>query len=296
MPFRWTASVIFLLAGSPAVALGQSVLPDTGRVTVDHSSLAYQRAGSGPTVVLLHANYLDRRMWDPQFDQLTRYFDVVRYDARGLGRSGPARVGYNQADDLYRLLQSLGIRRATLVGASLGGATALDFTVAHPEMVTALVLVGSGLSGFAWSPVDFQEPWRVQARAALAQGDTTAVPLAWLESDFTTVARADPVARRTLATLLVENVAFWKGLIQDQRDWDMEPRPPAITALNSIAVPVLVVIGDRDAVEVRAIADTLVRRIPGARRITFAGADHFPTIERPDQFADSLLTFLRAPR
>ena len=157
---------------------------DTGRVEVSGSSLFYERAGAGKTVVLLHANYVDRRMWDPQFQELARQFDVIRYDARGLGRSGPSRTPFSPADDLRRLLEGLGVRRTALVGSSMGGATALDFAVTHSSMVSGIVLIGSGLNGYAWPPTDLREPWRLQARAALAKGDTTGVATAWLQSDY----------------------------------------------------------------------------------------------------------------
>lgn len=60
---------------------------DSGHVTVDGGALYYERAGNGPTVILLHGGNLDRRMWDDQFILLSRDYDVVRYDARGFGRA-----------------------------------------------------------------------------------------------------------------------------------------------------------------------------------------------------------------
>jgi 8-oxo-dGTP pyrophosphatase MutT (NUDIX family) len=63
---------------------------DTGRIAIDGGSLFWEAAGNGAPVVLLHGGNLDRRMWDAQFEVLRRHYRVIRYDARGFGRSSPA--------------------------------------------------------------------------------------------------------------------------------------------------------------------------------------------------------------
>jgi 3-oxoadipate enol-lactonase len=93
---------------------GQQSRVDTGRVLVHDGSLYYETAGSGPAVVLLHSGNFDSRTWDRQFLALAHTHHVVRYDARGLGRSSPANVPYAARDDLLALLDSLHIGRASL--------------------------------------------------------------------------------------------------------------------------------------------------------------------------------------
>jgi len=265
---------------------------DTGRVVVPGSSVFYERAGAGPTVVLLHANYVDRRMWDPQFLTLAQHFDVIRYDARGLGRSGPARSAYSAVSDLRRLLSALGIHRASLVGSSMGGSTALEYALASPGQVSRLVLLDPGVNGYAWPPTDLQEPWRVQARAALATGDTVGVATSWLNSDYLVVARTDSGVCAEVHRLLADNVGLWKGLIQDQRDWDSVPDPPALTRLSKITVPTLVIVGSYDSPDLQKIADTLVAKLPHVKRSVIEGADHFPNLERPARVLALLRGFL----
>ena len=92
-------------------------------------------------------------MWDPQIEAFASRFKVVRYDLRGFGKSSMPEESFALRDDLLAVLKHLGIGKAALVGCSMGGATAIDFTLEHPEMVTALVPVGAGVSGWNdWSP------------------------------------------------------------------------------------------------------------------------------------------------
>ena len=267
---------------------------DTGRVVVPGSSLYYEAAGAGAPVILLHAGYLDRRMWDEQFFPFARSFRVVRYDARGLGRSGPADSPYSPSEDLVALIRALGLTRVTLVGASLGGATSLDLAVTHPEVVERLVLVAPGLSGYAWPAEDLDQPWRVEARAALARADTVGVAVAWLHSDYLLPASEQPAVAARLRTLLADNVGFWKGLLRHPEGYDTMPSPPALRRVGSIRVPTLIVAGSRDIPDIHHIVDTLRRKLPNARTVVFDRAGHLPSMEQPARFSATVLDFLQS--
>lgn len=118
-----------------------AVAPDTGRVAVEGGTLYYESRGSGPPVVLLHGGGLDHSSWDPQVGSLSRAFRVIRYDARGHGRSSAPMGPFSTVEDLRRLLDHLGVRRAHLVGLSMGAGAAYGFAAQHPERVETLTLV-----------------------------------------------------------------------------------------------------------------------------------------------------------
>ncbi|HXM55057.1 MAG TPA: alpha/beta hydrolase [Candidatus Dormibacteraeota bacterium] len=144
-----------------------------GFVDVNGARLWYESAGAAGTgpaaVVLLHGHLIDSGQWDGQFAEFARSFAVVRYDARGFGRSDLPAGPFAYHEDLLGLLDALGIERAALVGCSGGGMTAIDLALEHPERVTALVLVGSGLSGYRFPS---EMPAKVaEARAARAAGE-----------------------------------------------------------------------------------------------------------------------------
>lgn len=260
------------------------------------SSLYYEIAGTGAPVILLHAGYLDRRMWDDQFPQFARSFRVIRYDARGLGRSGPADSPYSPSEDLYALIRALRLARVTLVGASLGGATSLDLAVTHPEVVERLVLAGPGLSGYRWPAEDLNQPWRVEARAALARADTVGVARAWLHSGYLLPASEQPALAAKLRTLLADNVGFWKGLLRHREGYDTVPAPPALGRIGGIRVPTLLIVGSRDVPDIHHIVDTLRLRLPNATTVVFDGVGHLPSMEQPVRFSATVLDFLRSRR
>ncbi|MBK6845089.1 MAG: alpha/beta fold hydrolase [Gemmatimonadetes bacterium] len=88
---------------------------------VPGSTLFYESAGTGSPVILLHGGNLDRRMWDAEFGALQRTHRVIRYDARGYGRSGASDTAFSAHHDLRALMDALQLPRASLVGLSLGG-------------------------------------------------------------------------------------------------------------------------------------------------------------------------------
>jgi 3-oxoadipate enol-lactonase len=111
------------------------------RLVVEGGTISYQVKGTGPPVVLLHGGGLDLSMWDPQMELLSRSFRVIRYDARGHGRSTAPRGSFSPGEDLRMLLDHLGIERASLVGLSMGAGVAFDFARTYPQRVEKLVLV-----------------------------------------------------------------------------------------------------------------------------------------------------------
>ena len=109
-------------------------------------------------------------MWDPQWATLTAEHRVLRLDLGGYGRSPLTAGPLCHAADVLAAMDRHGIERATLVGASMGGAVAIDLAVAHPERVSAMVLVDSALGGHDWSAeleAAWDEEWQVIERGDL---------------------------------------------------------------------------------------------------------------------------------
>lgn len=120
----------------------------SGFVPSDGARLYYEISGDGEPLVLVPAGIADSSMWDGQLAAFARRYRVIRYDMRGFGRSAMVEGPFSHHEDSRALLDSLGIERAFLVGCSIGGRAIIDFALEHPELVRALVPVGSALSGF----------------------------------------------------------------------------------------------------------------------------------------------------
>jgi 3-oxoadipate enol-lactonase len=279
---RWALHVITLVGLSCVSA--ERV--ETGHADVNGARLYYEAAGQGPVVVLLQGGQLPLEMWDDQFTVLAQDFRVIRYDVRGFGRSSPAKEPYAHREDLNGLLQALGVQRASFVGLSLGGGIAIDFAIEHPDMVNKLVVVGPGLSGFQFSDPD--KPWMDSMVVAWRARDSARMSLLWLESDYMRPAMRDNELATRLRELSLRNSSNWL-----QPDSQRVMNPPALGRLTSIRAPMLVVLGSLDTRDIRAIGDTLLLRVPTARRVIIADAGHVPNMEKPEEFNRAVLAFLR---
>ena len=112
-----------------------------GYADLGDGKLYYEMDGEGETLVLCHAGFVDNRMWDEQWDSFTKHYRVLRFDMRGFGKSNPVTKPISRRQDLYWLVQKLGIECANFIGCSMGGEMILDFTLEHPEMVLSLVII-----------------------------------------------------------------------------------------------------------------------------------------------------------
>ena len=123
-----------------------------GFAEVEGGRLYYEVAGDGDPVALIHGFGLDARMWDAQAEALADRYRVIRYDARGFGRSSvPAAEPFSHAGDLRALLRRLDVAPAHVVGLSMGGRIALNLALLDPAAVRSLTLVDAALDGFDWS-------------------------------------------------------------------------------------------------------------------------------------------------
>lgn len=253
------------------------------------SGLAYEVAGSGPPVLLLHAGLMDRRMWDPQWSQLATRFTALRFDARGFGASSDPTGAYSLHGDALDVLDSFGIERAAVVGASMGGMAALDLAIAVPHRVSALVTVNSTPSGWKHSP-DLLNAFEAVDVAYETRGLDAANELEmriWIDGPSRSPGDADRETRRLVASVN-------RVLLERQSRFEIEPsglQPPAIDRLAEVRCPGLVITGELDQPSVLAGAFELASGT-GARHVEIRGAAHLPNLERPREFATALMDFL----
>ena len=120
----------------------------SGFAEINGTKFHYEISGEGYPVVLVHAGIADGRMWNDQFHVFAQYYQVLRYDRRGFGKTSMIAGSFSHHADLYELLKFLKIERSFLVGCSQGAKTVLDLSLEYPEMTAALVLVSPALGGF----------------------------------------------------------------------------------------------------------------------------------------------------
>jgi pimeloyl-ACP methyl ester carboxylesterase len=258
----------------------------SGMVPVDGGSLYYETLGKGAPVILIHGGFGDRRMWDPQFETLSQAFRVVRYDHRGFGKSSASTQAYSPVADLVKLMDHLELKRANLVGNSMGGTLALDFALLQPDRTGAVVVIASAAGGYPTPEEDMKSVDQVM-RTAREKGTAAALPL-WLQHPMIGVAMSHPAAGPLVRTMVEDNQ---KMLVADH--WPQEPMsPPAYERIAGLNANVLFIVGDRDVASVRAGADASAARIKKAKVITIKDADHLPHMEKPAEVNKLLVEYI----
>ena len=236
-------------------------------------------------LVLLHAFPFDSRMFDSVRADLSAAATMLTPDLRGFGSGPPLGDATPDlallADDVVDAMDAAGMHRAVLGGVSMGGYVALALLRRHPERVKGLVLVDTR-SG----PDDAAAVERRQGVAARADGgdvasgpDAIAPLVAAGSSDdirATLAAIADSVPAATIA---------WA-----QRA--MAGRPDSTAVLAAASVPVLIVVGEQDAVTPPAAAHEMAAAARDAELVELPGAGHLTPAEDPEGFAVVVLDWL----
>ncbi len=273
----------------------------TGFAAVNGTTLYYEMTGTGHPFILIHGHLLDRRSWDDQFAVFAQHYQVIRYDQRGFGDSGLIVKGEPHSDrqDLYELMQFLGIESAYLMGVSGGGALAIDFALEHPEMVDALIPVTAGVSGFRPSEEEMKKhPDVVRLYTSLNEAfekhdvaRAVDISLAlWTDGPGRLPAQAAPDVRERVRAMTTRN---WERPDDEaQAETPSIPlEPPAIGRLSQLRVPTLVILGELD---VPNPLNQLVTEIPGAKKVIMAETAHHPFMEKPAEFNQIVLDFLES--
>lgn len=259
---------------------------DAGYLDIDGARIYYQDDGTGECVILIHGFAMDTRIFDMQFERFAERFRVVRYDLRGFGKSDLPTGQYSTLDDLRIMMDRLGIERACIVGLSLGGSLAVEFTLTCPERVTGLVLAGSTLRGYPYSD-DYVKEFLYYRKIARRQGIGVA------QSEMLGNPLLRSIARRPELFVHVEAmIRDYSGFHWLAHDPHRVFYPPAIERLGEIACPVQIIMGQNDIDDLQGVAARLVRQIAHARHTVLPGVGHIVNMEAPQRFNEIVLAFL----
>jgi pimeloyl-ACP methyl ester carboxylesterase len=260
----------------------------TGFVDVPGGRLRYEIAGEGPAVAFIHPGLWDMRTWDQQMETFPAAgYRAVRYDVRGYGRSSrPTGETYSHVRDLLGVLDVLGVEQTALVGCSVGGGIAIDFTLEHPDRVWALVAVAPGVGGL--EPLPEEEDWWSDRDAAIEAAIEAGERAQDLRLAIWAPLGTDDEAGRRVREIAFDNL---HELTMDESGAE-DLEPPAARRLGEIDIPTLVVVPDHDLPEMRRIADLIAKEALDSRKVVIADADHVVNLRQPERFDEAVLDFL----
>ena len=288
---RKSASKNFFFPLKSEEPKGESMATTTGLVDINAGKLYYEVAGEGQPLVLIHGGLVNSGLWDDQFEVFAQHQRVVRYDVRGFGKSAAPTHPYSNHADLKALLDFLSIDTAAVLGLSMGGAIAIDFTLTNPKRVAALIPVAAGLGGYQF---DAAPALQTEMRAAYDRGDKArAAEISlqmWTDGPNRTPDQVDPLVRERIRAMTLHMFE----LPDTDPDYRQQLDPPAVLRLKEIHVPTLFVVGDQDVRGILDIADLIVKDVPGARMAIIPGTAHHLNMEKPAEFNQIVLDFLNS--
>jgi 3-oxoadipate enol-lactonase len=258
----------------------------SGRLEVPGSKIYYEECGSGPAaVVLLHDGLLHSVTWDGMWKPLCAKYHAVRYDRRGYGRSEAPKTPFAPTEDLFALMTHLRIERAVIVGNSSGGALAIDFALAHPEMVEGLFLIGPVVDGMDVSTAFVERGEKNMA--PLKNGDAKAAAENWSKDRFV-IGEGHDASRKRLYEVLADNPQN----LRYTGEFEIHNSRPSNSRLAEIHVPTSIVVGEFDIPDVHAHAGAIEAGIPGAERDIIINAGHLVQLEQPDVLMEKMVPFI----
>ncbi len=265
-------------------------------VSVEGGSLFYERQGNGPPIVFIHGGWQDSTVWASQVEHFAEQYDVITYDIRGHGQSGPTETTQYSVelfvDDLETLLLELDIDQPILVGISVGGLVARAFLDRHPEQARGAVIAGPFQS---MTPLSF--PTDLNPFLSPVQGVSQMVSTIGSAATF----------RSLLASMQATNGGTWLSLDSDVREEAIatagnvsnaeytklfrviyEHDPPDI---SHVEVPLLVVAGDHEVGQIKRQGRTLAESVPNGQYRELIDAAHLVNQDNSTAFNSACTDF-----
>ena len=215
---------------------------------------------------------------------------MICFDKRGHGKSDLPIDAFSHLDDFKSLMDALELRKITIIGSSAGGALAIDFALQYPEMVKDLVLVCPALTGYPFPPIFISEGMNLYITGQ-SEGPEVAIQKyisnPFYEYCFPSPNRAN--ARAKVIEIVKEsvNIFRWNPM------WEADMKNSSYERIGEIQVPVLIISADKDSKLVQKIGEYIHSKIKHSKEIMMKDCCHFPFVEKPEEFNEIVLDFLK---
>ncbi len=260
-----------------------------GFVDIGKCKIHYEMKGERTPLVLIHAGMLDKRMWEPQFGELSKHFKVLMYDARNHGITVSEPDTFSHHDDLAKLLERLGIQKAVIMGLSMGGYIAVNFALDYPEKTIAIIPVCSGLTGYQFVDSTLNENQKRIKQARTYEDVVECIQRSWTDGPLRTPSQIDSTVRNKAKQMYLETLLKFNKKVVEKK-----PENPAINRLFEINKPALIITADLDISDIFKIADKLNKEIRNSQRIEIKGAAHLVNMEKPEEFNRIIIDYIKS--
>jgi len=252
------------------------------KVNVDGINIAYDRKGSGQPLILIHGYPLDHTTWNGVAASLSEEFDLIIPDLRGFGESDVMEADdsiIDYASDMAGLLNHLKIKKATLVGHSMGGYVALAFAREYPDRISGLGMVSTQIMA---DTKEKKEARIANAKQVLEEGVHSVVES--MTPKLSKEAKIQDFVRNLIT--VQRPLGVYSALMV------MAERPDSTELFKTFKYPTVIVHGDDDALIPVERGREMKAALPSAHYVELAGLGHMAMMENPKAVADALRFFV----
>lgn len=264
----------------------------SGFIKTNGQNLYYEIQGNGEPFILIQGLSGNTSSWYAQVPNFKKYFKTITFDNRDIGRSSKAEYPYSisdMADDTAGLMDKLGIKKAHILGISMGGMIAQELCLRHPDKVDRLLLSCTMAQMKSFS-VSFVHPWNFIVHndpdgKALISYVITMVMTHKFQQNAEAIAA---LIKRKLSNPYPQNPNAFS------RQANALSSHNALSRLNNITNSTLIIVGDQDILTPSWSAKEVAAAIPGAKLEIIPGGGHCLFWEIPDRFNRTVIDFLKA--
>lgn len=246
--------------------------------------LYFKTRGKGHPIVLIHGGGADLREWRFLEPLLAEHYQVVTADARGVGQSPAPEDSVNYVEDVLLLINELKLEKPTIIGHSLGGQVATEFSLAYPERVSNLVLIAPALTGFQ----GYTEFEHIMKNVLEAAPDIDKMIELVLHSPLYQVVLHSP--QRDLAIHMLRDQ--FQRMFEAPAIQMIWPDPPAIDRLEELVTKTLFIIGQKDLAE-NFLAAEHFKKVPNINFVEIPDADHMLTLTHSKELSQEIIDFMK---
>ena len=250
------------------------------------TDLYFTDQGKGKTLVLIHSGGTDLRDWEMITPELASEYRIIMYDQRGAGQSPVPIEPTNHITDLEDLLDSINEKRVVLIGHSMGGQIATDFSLKHPEIVEKLILIAPGLTGFEYD-LEFQTQVKRIWEVVPNVDKMLDVMLNTSKAYAVQIGMSSPLKERIIEVHRenIEKSLTWKNM---EQVWI---EPPTIERLREIKSDTLFIVGTKDKKDLFRIK-TLFKQLSNIIFKDVENADHVLTWTHSKELLTAIREFI----
>jgi len=265
------------------------------KTPVNGINMYYEVQGKGVPLVMIQGFGGNHQAWFFQTPIFRKYYKVIIFDNRGIGRSGRSSESYTirtMADDVIGLMDYLGIDKAHVLGLSLGGIVAQEIAISYPERVIKLVL-GSTLAGSEQNDVNPEMMKALGVREGSTDVDIRSIDFRKLMNFMVSAAFNKRLYRMVLVSLSKYGLRSVdpEGYL---RQMQSVAGYNTLDRLQLIKAPTLVITGTGDRIISPSMSDLIASRIPNTRLVKVKGGSHAFFMEMRGRFNKEVLEFLRS--